>query len=61
MLELRALRFLAVKTETSKGLCHDFCVVVRRKQLQIFGKFLEKPFVLQQTGHIEFSAEDAEE
>ena len=29
-----------------KGLCHgdDFCVVARRKQLQTFGKILEKRF-----------------
>ena len=44
-----------------KGLCHgdDFCVVARRKQLQTFGKVLEKRFVVKQTGHIGFSASDA--
>ena len=46
-----------------KGLCHgdDFCVVARRKQLQIFGKVLEKRFEVKQTGHIGFSASDAKE
>ena len=35
-----------------KGLCHgdDFCVVARRKQLQIFGKVLEEQFEMKQTG-----------
>ena len=44
-----------------KGLCHgdDFCVVARRKQLQIFGKVLEKRFEVKQTGHIGFSASNA--
>ena len=44
-----------------RGLCHgdDFCVVARRKQLQIFGKVLEKRFEVKQTGHIGFSASDA--
>ena len=43
-----------------KGLCHggDFCVVGRRKQLQIFGKVLEKRFEVKQTGHIGFGASD---
>ena len=46
-----------------KGLCHgdDFCVVVRRKQLQTFGKVLEERFEVKQTGHIGFSASDAKE
>ena len=46
-----------------KGLCHgdDFCVVARRKQLQIFGKVLEKWFEVKQTGHIGFSASGAKE
>ena len=37
-----------------KGLCHgdDFCVVARQKQLQTFGKVLEKRFEVKQTGHI---------
>ena len=35
-----------------KGLCHgdDFCVVARRKQLQIFGEVLEKRFEVKHTG-----------
>ena len=46
-----------------KGLCHDddFCVVARQKQLQTFGKVLEKRFEVKQTGHIGFSARDAKE
>ena len=46
-----------------KGLCHgdDFCVVARRKQLQIFGKVLEKRFEVKQVGHIGFSASDKKE
>ena len=35
--------------------------MARRKQLQIFGKVLEKRFEVKQTGHIEFSASDAKE
>ena len=60
MLELRALRSFAVKPETRKGLCHgdDFCVLARRKQLQIGGNVLKKRFEVKQTGHIELSAED---
>ena len=44
-------------------LCHgdDFCVVARRKQLQIFGKVLEKRFEVKHIGHIVFSASDAKE
>ena len=37
------------------------CVVARRKQLQIFGKVLEKRFEVRQTGHIGFSASGAKE
>ena len=46
-----------------KGLCHenDFCVVARQKQLQTFGKVLEKRFEVKQTGHIGFSANDEKE
>ena len=46
-----------------KRLCNgdDFCVVARRKQLQIFGKVLEKRFEVKQTRHIGFSAGDAKE
>ena len=46
-----------------KGLCHgdDFCVVARQKQLQIFGKVLEKRFEVNQTGHIGFGVNDKKE
>ena len=46
-----------------KGLCHgdDFCVVARRKQLQIFGKVIEKRFEVKQTRHAGFSASDGKE
>ena len=46
-----------------KGLCHgdDFCVVARQKQLQTFGKVLEKRFEVKQTGHIGFGVNDAKE
>ena len=46
-----------------EGLCHgdDFCVVARRKQLQIFRKVLEKRFEVKQTGHLGFSAGDAKD
>ena len=46
-----------------KGLCHgdDLCVVARRRQLQIFGKVLEKQFEVKRTRHIGFSASDAKE
>ena len=46
-----------------KGLCHgdDFCVVARQKQLQTFGKVLEKRFEVTQTGHIGFGANDKRE
>ena len=46
-----------------KGLCHgdDFCVVARRKQLQIFGKVFEKRFEVKQTGHIGFGVNDEKE
>ena len=44
-----------------QGLCHgdDFCVVARRKQLQTFGKILEKRFEVKQTGHNGLSASNA--
>ena len=43
-----------------QGLCHgdDFCVVARQKQLQTFGKVLEKRFKVKQTGHIGFGVND---
>ena len=46
-----------------KGLCHgdDFCVVARQKQLQTFGKVLEKRFEVKQTGHIGFVVNDEKE
>ena len=46
-----------------KGLCHgdDFCVVARQKQLQTFGKVLEKRFEVKQTGHIGFGVNDEKE
>ena len=46
-----------------RGLCHgdDFCVVARRKQVQIFGKVLEKMFEVKKSGHNGFSASDAKE
>ena len=46
-----------------KGLCHgdDFCVVARRKQLQTFGKVLEKRFEVKQIGYIGFGANDEKE
>ena len=46
-----------------KGLCHgdDFCVVARWKQLQTFGKVLEKRFEVKQTGHIGFGVNDEKE
>ena len=46
-----------------KGLCHgdDFCVVARQKQLQTFGKVLEKRFEVKQTSHIGFGANDKKE
>ena len=46
-----------------KGLCHgdDFCVVARQKQLQTFGKVLEKRFEVKQTSHIGFGASDKKE
>ena len=44
-------------------MCHgdDFCVVARRKQLQTFGKVLEKRFEVKETGHMGFCASDAKE
>ena len=46
-----------------EGLCHgdDFCVVARQKQLQTFGKVLEKRFEVKQTGHIGFGVNDEKE
>ena len=46
-----------------KGLCHgdDFFVVARQKQLQTFGKVLEKRFEVKPTGHIGFGAKDKKE
>ena len=46
-----------------KGLCHgdDFCVVARQKQLQTFGKILEKRFEVKQTGNIGFDVNDEKE
>ena len=46
-----------------KGLFHgdDFCVVARQKQLQTFGKVLEKRFEVKQTGHIGFGVNDEKE
>ena len=46
-----------------KGLCHgdDFCVVARQKQLQNFGKVLEKRFQVTQTGHIGLGVNDKKE
>ena len=46
-----------------KGLCHgdEFCVVARQKQLQTFGKVLEKRFEVKQTGHIGFGVNDETE
>ena len=46
-----------------KGLCHgdDFCVVARQKQLQTFGKVLEKRFEVKHTSHIGFGADDKKE
>ena len=46
-----------------RSLCHgdDFGEVARRKQLQTFGKILQKRFEVKQTGHIGFSASNAKE
>ena len=46
-----------------KGLCHgdDFFVVARQKQLQAFGKVLEKRYEVKHTGHIGFGVNDKEE
>ena len=42
-----------------KGLCHgdDFGVAARQKQLQTFGKVLEKRFEVKQTSHVGFGKE----
>ena len=55
--------FLLQSRWRSERLCHgdDFCVVARRKQLQIFGKVIEKRFEVKQTGHSGFSTSDAKE
>ena len=39
----------------------DFCVVARQKQLQTFGKVLEKRLEVKQTDHIGFGANDEKE
>ena len=59
----RVLAFFCSHDGDLKGLCHgdDFCVVARRKQLQIFWKVLESRFEVKQTRHIGFSASDAKE
>ena len=46
-----------------KGLCHggDFGVVARQKQLQTFGKVLQKRFEVKQTSHIGFVVNDEKE
>ena len=46
-----------------QGLCHgdDFCVVARQKQLQTFGKVLEKRSEVKRTGHIGFGTNDKNE
>ena len=46
-----------------KGLCHgdDLCVLAQQKQLQTFGKVVERRFEVKQTGHIGFSLSDAKE
>ena len=46
-----------------KRMCHgdNFCVVARQKQLQPFGKILEKMFEVKQTGHIQFGANKGKE
>ena len=55
--------FFCGHDEDLKGLCHgdDFCVVARQKQLQTFGKVLEKRFEVKQTGHIGFGVNDENE
>ena len=46
-----------------QGLCHgdDFCVVARQKQLQTFGKVLEKRFEVKQIGNVRFGVNDKKE
>ena len=46
-----------------KGVCHgnDFCVLARQKQLQAFGKVLEKRFEVKHNGHIGIGANDKKE
>ena len=55
--------FFFIPDGNLKGLCHgdDFCVVARLKQLQTFGKVLEKRFEVKQTGHIGFGVNDENE
>ena len=55
--------FFCSRDEDLEGLCHgdDICVVARQKQLQTFGKGLEKRFEVKQTGHIGFSVNDEKE
>ena len=57
------LRFLLQSRRDLEGLCHgdDFCVVARRKQLQTFGKVLEKRFEVKQTDHLGFVVNDEKE
>ena len=53
------LAFFRSQDENLQALCHggEFCVVARRKQLQISANVLEKRFEVKQTGHIGFSAD----
>ena len=50
--------FFCIQDGNLKGVCHgdDFCLVARRKQLQIFGKVLEKRFEVKQAELTRFSA-----
>ena len=54
---------LQLRWRDLKGLCHgdDFCVVARQKQLQTFGKVLEKRFEVKQPGYIGFGVNDEKE
>ena len=55
--------FMKVGTACPAFFCSgdDFCVVARQKQLQTFGKVLEKLFKVKQTGHIGFGVNDEKE
>ena len=55
--------FFCIQDGNLKGVCHgdDFCLVARRKQLQILGKVLEKRFEMKQAELTRCSAEGAEE